>query len=135
MEDALSVDTMLLRARSGHGPGLAEGLVSRVSGRIVGMQLCLSCQTTDTDLLLEMMISVTKQHSPDILLTCVLRWADAVAVTFLVNRACNSGCGQPPVSAESVGGDRGVWAVQRPLASVAVASSWAGFGCATGCRV
>ncbi len=76
-----------------------------------------------------------KQLYQDMLLTCVLRWADAVAVTLLVNRACNPGCGQPPVSAESVGGDRGVWAVQGPLAGVAVASSWASFGCAASCRV
>ena len=35
MEDALSVDTILLRARSGRGAGLVDGLVSRVSDRIV----------------------------------------------------------------------------------------------------
>lgn len=69
------------------------------------------------------------------LCTCVLRWADTVAVTFLVNGACNSGGWQPPVGAESVGGDWGVWAVEGPLTSIAVASSWAGFGRAAGCRV
>lgn len=69
------------------------------------------------------------------LFTCVLRWADAVAVTLLVNRACYSGCGQPPVSAECVGGDWRVGAVQGPLAGIPVASRWAGFGCAAGCRV
>lgn len=71
----------------------------------------------------------------DVQFTCVLRWADAVAVTLLVHRACHSGCGQPPVSAKSVGGDRGVGSVQGPLAGVAVASSRAGFCCAAGCRV
>ena len=80
-------------------------------------------------------VYISEQLYPDVTLTCILRWADAVAVTFFVHRACDSGCGQPPVSAESVGGDRGVWAVQGPLAGVAVASSWAGFGCAAGCRV
>ena len=55
--------------------------------------------------------AVRATFSLNVSLTCILRWADAVAVTFLVDRACDSGCGQPPVSAESVGGDRGVWAV------------------------
>lgn len=67
--------------------------------------------------------------------TCVLRWADTVAVTLLVNRTCDSGCGQPPVSAESVGGDRGMRTVQGPLAGIAVASGWAGLGRAAGCWV
>lgn len=62
--------------------------------------------------------------------TCILRWADTVAVTLLVNRTCDPRCGQSPVSVESVGGDRGVGAVQGPLAGVAVASSRASFGCA-----
>lgn len=66
------------------------------------------------------------------LLTCVLRWADAVAVAFLVDGARDSGGGQPPIGAESVRGDGGMWAVQGPLAGVAVASGWSGFGCAAG---
>ena len=68
-------------------------------------------------------------------LTCVLRWADTVAVTLLVHRTRHSGRGQPPIGAQRVGGDRGVWPVEGPLACVAVASSRASLGGTPGCGV
>lgn len=67
--------------------------------------------------------------------TCVLRWADAVAVTLLVHRAGHPWRGQSPVSAQGVGRDWRVWSVQGPLASVAVACGRACFGSAAGCGV
>ena len=67
--------------------------------------------------------------------TCVLRRADAVAVALLVNAAAHSGRWQPPVGAQSVGRNWWVGPVQCPLAGVAVACGWSGFGGAPSGRV
>lgn len=65
--------------------------------------------------------------------TCILRRADAVAVTLLVHRSSCARRGESPVSGQGVWGGGGVWSVQGPLAGIAApCCSRPGFGSASG---